>query len=177
MRCDNGCIVLRLRTCCDGNRHGKRSCGELEGSRSFGQPPWGNADAGDSGETGAMSQVPPSRCRLCNAPHEITPAGFRQVYPQKDAPPVLLDWWECRVCKGWFAYPVPSPQVIERHWETVAYLDAKSELAVAQAKEAVQRRILAGLSRWTKPGPLLDFGCNFGQFLLMARQAGWTPSQ
>ncbi|MDQ3831110.1 MAG: hypothetical protein M3361_17795 [Candidatus Tectomicrobia bacterium] len=59
----------------------------------------------------------------------------------------------------------------------MAYLDAKSELAVAQAKEAVQRRILAGLSRWTKPGPLLDFGCNFGQFLLMARQAGWTPSQ
>jgi SAM-dependent methyltransferase len=122
-----------------------------------------------------MSCPPPSRCHLCNAPHAIVPAGFHQVYPQKDAPPVLLDWWECRVCKGWFAHPIPSPEVIERHWKTVAYLDPALEIAIARAKEVVQRRILAGLSRWTKPGPLLDFGCNYGHFLVMASQAGWIP--
>jgi SAM-dependent methyltransferase len=119
---------------------------------------------------------PPLLCLLCKGRGGITPCGFQQVYPQKDMAPVLLDWWECRTCKGWFVYPVPSPEVIERHWGTVVYNDPKREIEIALAKEKIQKRILAGLAHWTKPGPLLDVGCNFGRFLLMAREAGWTPS-
>jgi SAM-dependent methyltransferase len=32
------------------------------------------------------------------------------------------------------------------------------------------------VSQRTKPGPLLDFGCNFGQFLAAARESGWCPT-
>jgi SAM-dependent methyltransferase len=32
------------------------------------------------------------------------------------------------------------------------------------------------MSQRVKPGPLLDFGCNFGQFLVIAREDGWWPS-
>lgn len=119
---------------------------------------------------------PPVRCFLCNADHEIVTARFTQLYSQKDAAPVPLYWWECRACGGWFVYPVPAPEVIKRHWLERSYQDPASEIKIAQQKDAVQQRILRGLSRWTDPGTLLDFGCNFGQFLVMARQAGWTPS-
>ncbi|MGH7774758.1 MAG: class I SAM-dependent methyltransferase, partial [Candidatus Binatia bacterium] len=123
-----------------------------------------------------MSEITfPVRCLLCNARDGIVSAGFHQVYPQKNSSPVFLDWWECRTCKGWFVHPAPTPEVIEEHWETIAYNDPKLEIKIAEAKEAVQGRILAGLSRWAKPGPMLDFGCNFGHFLVMAREAGWSP--
>jgi SAM-dependent methyltransferase len=120
--------------------------------------------------------LPPVRCLLCNASGGILPAEFRQIYPQKDSAPVLLDWWQCCACEGWFVCPAPTPEVIERHWPTVAYNDPKLEIETARVKEGVQRRLLLGISRWTKPGTLLDFGCNFGQFMLMARETGWTPS-
>ena len=119
---------------------------------------------------------PPVRCLLCNAHNEIGTARFRQLYSQKDTAPVSLDWWECRACGGWFVHPVPAPEAIKRHWGTVSHQNPKYEIRIARQKEAVQRRILMGLSRWTDPGPLLDFGCNFGLFLVMAREAGWTPS-
>ena len=122
-----------------------------------------------------MSNFPSARCLLCNERNSIVPAGFHQVYPQKDSDPVLLDWWECGTCKGWFVHPFPTPEVIERHWGLVEYNDPKLAIEIARAKVGVNQRILAGLSRWTKPGPLLDFGCNFGQFLVMAREAGWDP--
>jgi SAM-dependent methyltransferase len=118
----------------------------------------------------------PARCLLCNAVGRIVPAAFQQLYPQLGTAPVCLDWWECGGCGGWFAYPVPIPSVIDRYWRTVAYNDPRREVDIAQGKEGVQRRILGGLSRWVDTGPLLDFGCNFGQFLLMARDAGWAPS-
>jgi hypothetical protein len=120
--------------------------------------------------------LPPVRCLLCDACNGIVPARFHLVFPQKDSEPVLLDWWECRTCRSWFVHPVPTPDVISRFWETADWADPAEENAVARAKEALLRRILAELPRWTKPGPLLDFGCNFGQFIIMAREAGWTPS-
>jgi SAM-dependent methyltransferase len=120
--------------------------------------------------------VPPTRCPLCNAPSVIVPAGFQQVYLQMAAKPALLDWWECRACNGLFVHPVPAPDVIEKNWGTVFYQDPKLEIEVSNAKEALQRRVLKELSRRTTQGPLLDFGCNFGQFLLNARGNGWVPS-
>jgi SAM-dependent methyltransferase len=89
---------------------------------------------------------------------------------------VLLDWWECNSCRGWFVYPIPTPDTIEQHWGTVTYNDPKQESEIARAKKGVYQQILAGLSRWTELGPLLDVGCNTGHFLLLAAKAGWTPS-
>jgi SAM-dependent methyltransferase len=119
---------------------------------------------------------PPARCLLCNDCKRISPAGFRQLYPQQDSESIPLRWWECDSCRGWFVYPVPEPYVIERYWPTIAYLDPKLEIQIATAKEDLQRRILTKLSHSMKPSSLLDFGCNFGQFLCSARDAGWTPS-
>jgi len=98
------------------------------------------------------------------------------LYSQKDAAPVSLDWWECRACGGWFVYPVPAPEVIKRHWAKRSYQNPKYEIKIARKWDVVHRSILMRLSHWTDYGPLLDFGCNFGQFLVKAREAGWTPS-
>jgi SAM-dependent methyltransferase len=66
-------------------------------------------------------------------------------------------------------------EVIDRSWDTVVWLDPRREAEIAQAKTAINERMLQGLSLWTAPGQLLDFGCNFGQFLKMAGRAGWEP--
>jgi SAM-dependent methyltransferase len=115
------------------------------------------------------------QCPLCGAIHRTHHARFRQLYSQADGPPLPLEWWECRACAGWFVYPVPQPEAIKRNWEAVAYNDPQYEIPIAQGKAVVHRQILTGLSRRTQPGPLLDFGSNFGQFLLMAEGAGWVP--
>jgi len=118
--------------------------------------------------------ISPAQCQLCDSCSGIVPAEFHQVYRQKDSAPILLDWWECCNCRGWFVYPVPTPQAILRNCGTAAYNDPNRVTEIGQAKEAVHKRILEQLSKWTKPGALLDFGCNFGHFLVMARDAGWT---
>jgi SAM-dependent methyltransferase len=71
---------------------------------------------------------------------------------------------------------VPSPEQIASYFSTVEFADPKLEERVARDKEPIQRRLLKGLSPLGKGGELLDFGCNFGQFLCMARDAGWAPS-
>jgi SAM-dependent methyltransferase len=118
----------------------------------------------------------PVQCNVCGATGRIFAAGFHQVYPQKNSEPLLLDWWECRTCGGWFVDPYPTAMMIESHWQTVSYNNPEYETTIAGYKEKISRRILQGLSRRTKSGCLLDFGCNFGQFLVTAREAGWSPS-
>jgi SAM-dependent methyltransferase len=88
---------------------------------------------------------------------------------------VLLDWWECCECRGWFVYPVPEPEAIEKHWAIIDYNQESKAIELSRAKHQLQTRILHELSRRTALGQLLDFGCNFGDFLVMARDAGWIP--
>lgn len=116
------------------------------------------------------------RCLLCDSSHGIVPADFRQWYAQGGGPPVVVDWWECRACEGWFAYPVPGPRVIARYWETVGWADPRQEQKIADNKKVLFGKVLKGLRNWTEPGPLLDVGCNFGQFMLMAHEARWVPA-
>jgi SAM-dependent methyltransferase len=118
---------------------------------------------------------PPARCFLCNSSDRIRTAGFRQLYSQGSAPPVSVHWWECQACAGWFAYPVPQPETIERYWSTVDWADPGLEEKIAENKRAMFASILAGLRSWTEPGPLLDVGCNFGRFMLAAQAVGWNP--
>ena len=118
----------------------------------------------------------PDRCMLCNGRGQTVPARFRQIYQQSESMAVHLAWWECRSCKGWFVYPVPSPEVIIRHCGKAAYNDPAQSAEIAYAKTVVHKRILEGLARWTQPGALLDVGCSFGEFLVMAREAGWCSS-
>ena len=129
-----------------------------------------------TGETAGPGGLPgPESCPLCGARERIRHAGFRQLYAQAMAQPVPLDWWECRACAGWFVHPTPCPEAIRRNWQLSAYNDPEHEISIAWGKAAVQDRVLTRLSRWTQPGSLLDFGSNFGQFLLKAEAAGWTP--
>src|SRR5438552_17089889 len=121
--------------------------------------------------------TPPTTCSLCNRAGQIISARFQQLYEQPDGLRVPLSWWECRWCRGWFVYPVPEPSVIERHWETVHYTDRRFETAIALGKMELEQRILSTLGeKIARPGTLLDIGCNFGNFLVRAREAGWMPS-
>lgn len=116
----------------------------------------------------------PTQCRLCNRRSGVSTAGFRQIYRQLGAPSLELPWWECRSCSGWFVYPVPTPEIIVRNCAKAFYNDPARATEIAAGKESVQRRLLAQMSKRTSPGPLLDFGCSFGEFLIPAQEAGWT---
>jgi SAM-dependent methyltransferase len=118
----------------------------------------------------------PHHCSLCHQSGELSRAEFRQVYRQLSRPSENLTWWECRSCRGWFVHPVPSPDVILLNCAKAAYNDPARAAEMARAKESVQRRILMRCSAWTRPGALLDYGCSFGEFLVLARARGWNPS-
>lgn len=118
----------------------------------------------------------PDRCRLCHNTGRIASAGFRQIYRQIGRESIYLKWWECGSCSGWFVWPVPTPAHIESHCNRANYNNLSQARAISQGKDMLQRRILSQLAGWTKHGPLLDIGCSFGRFLLVARAEGWTPS-
>jgi SAM-dependent methyltransferase len=118
---------------------------------------------------------PPQRCLLCESSEGIHAASFRQLYKQRNGPPVLVNWWACRTCAGWFAYPVPEPEIIEQYWQTADWADPELEYKIAENKTGLFEKILEGLGAWCEPGPLLDVGCNFGQFMLTAQKTGWLP--
>jgi SAM-dependent methyltransferase len=87
-----------------------------------------------------------------------------------------LPWWECRHCRGWFAFPVPTPETINERWSDSRWADPGRQTEVAAKARPVWSRLLDLLGERTRPGTLLDFGCGFGEFLNLARDAGWTPS-
>ena len=116
----------------------------------------------------------PTHCSLCHDVQPVSSAGFRQIYRQIGHPAEHLVWWECRACGGWFVYPVPTPEVIVRNCARAAYNDPRRAAEIARAKESVQQRILARCAGWTTRGPLLDVGCSFGEFLVLARDHGWV---
>jgi SAM-dependent methyltransferase len=128
-----------------------------------------------SGARMSAGRSAPVQCLLCAASDGIVPAGFQQLYRQPDLPPVAVDWWACPACQGWFADPVPPPAAIERYWGTVDWADPNLENKIRANKDVLIHKIFTGLERWTERGPLLDVGCNFGQFMLAAREAGWPP--
>lgn len=116
----------------------------------------------------------PDCCLLCHGTGCIRSAGFRQGYKQIGRDPCSLSWWECGACSGWFVSPVPTPEEIEGHCNRSNYNDPSQARAISQEKGLLQRKILSQLASWTKPGPLLDVGCSFGEFLLLAQEEGWT---
>lgn len=116
-------------------------------------------------------------CALCGAAGAgVQPAGFRQFYPQANADPLAVTWWECESCRGWFACPIPPIAAIERHWGVVDYSDEARAETVAAEKRAITSAALRGLADRVAPGRLLDVGCNFGHFILQARARGWHPT-
>ena len=121
-----------------------------------------------------MANGPPVFCLLCGSDRAPRPAGFSQRYLQAEGPPLAVSWWECSKCRGWFAYPVPSIEAIQRNWGSVAYADPHFQPTISEGKQHVIRRILAGMAKRVAPGKLLDVGCSTGLFMLAARKAGWT---
>jgi len=47
---------------------------------------------------------------------------------------------------------------------------------ISQGKDSMERRILKEMLKEREPGPLLDVGCNFGNFMVKARKLGWVPT-
>jgi SAM-dependent methyltransferase len=115
----------------------------------------------------------PSRCPLCGASGAVSTAGFRQIYPQHQSSAILLDWWECRACAGWFVAPVPSQEAIARYWPTVVWQSSALKDDVADSKRQLYRNVVSYLTRHLGTGRLLDIGSNFGGFLGEARSSGW----
>jgi len=115
----------------------------------------------------------PERCLLCEASSSLRPARFRQLYSQAQGPPVEITWWVCRACAGWFAFPTPSVEQIERHLASIRYNAPSQADTIFTDKQRVFETILDGLFRRKKTGRLLDFGCNYGHFLEFATGRGW----
>jgi len=103
----------------------------------------------------------------------VQPAPFRQRYDQDGAPPLANRWWRCSACDALFAEPIPSPEELASHWRTVNYNRAPDAVGLHQARAALLERVLGELSERTERGPLLDVGANYGNFLRVARDAGW----
>ena len=116
-----------------------------------------------------------NECTLCGGRDTIVDAGFQTPYKQAGAAPVMLDWFECKACHGCFVRPVPRREQIWRYWNTVEWADPTLEAAISQRKVQSHHKLLLECKRRTERGPLLDVGCNFGAFLVMARDAGWQP--
>lgn len=118
----------------------------------------------------------PQECPLCARRGEIQAAGFRQIYPQHESTPLLLDWWECGYCTSWFVAPVPSKDEIARYWPTVVWQSSKDRDSVAAGKNALFHNVMVGLRSRIGKGHLLDIGSNFGAFLDVARDVGWRAA-
>ena len=103
-------------------------------------------------------------------------AEFRQQYRQAGGPALPVAWWECRDCRGWFAYPVPTVDAIRKNWGAVAYANPVCQPGIFEGKQHVISRILTGLAKRISPGDLLDVGCSTGMFMLAAQKAGWRAS-
>lgn len=132
---------------------------------------------GPASPAAAVSErAAPRRCRLCGQLASVHDAGFRQVFAPPGGAPVHLPWWECGRCRGWFAFPVPAPEEINRYWSESRWNDPARQSEVAAKAGSVWKRVLDVLGQRTGPGALLDFGCGFGEFMSLAREAGWTPS-
>ncbi len=120
----------------------------------------------------------PKKCMLCNVENTVKSANFMQKYRQYKSEPVNVLWWECMSCGGWFASPQPSEVVIANNWKLVSYQNKSKHNDILQAKISVHNRILSGIDtiRDGKKGRLLDVGCNYGDFLRIAKDLDWTPS-
>ncbi len=118
----------------------------------------------------------PDRCLLCHHTGRIRSAGFRQGYKQVGRDPLSLSWWECGACSGWFVWPVPTPSEIESHCDRANYNDPSQARVISAGKKMLHGRLLSQMAKWTVPGRLLDVGCSFGEFMLLARADGWVPS-
>lgn len=73
-------------------------------------------------------------------------------------------------------YPVPTPETITRHCARAVWNDPNRRKEIAQDKRPLQNRIFSVMRERTRPGPLLDYGCSFGDFMAVAREVGWLPS-
>lgn len=85
----------------------------------------------------------------------------------------MTSWWQCSQCGGWFAGPLPPPDVIRSNWRTVLYADPSYEQIIASYKSCLTNRILTGLRERGSIGTLLDVGCSTGKFMLEALGNGW----
>ena len=120
-----------------------------------------------------MANSAPRRCLLCDNESRINSAGFQQIYRQSNGPPVLLAWWECSVCGGWFVDPPPSAAMIESQWPIVVYGDPTREEVYTQYRREFTMRLIGEFAKRTGGGELLDVGCGSGAFMSEATVAGW----
>lgn len=86
----------------------------------------------------------------------------------------LLSWHRCPECNSYF-FPQPyNPQKEASHTETRPWGQLKSGLELNRYKERMYLAVLdLLLKHQPPPGHLLDVGCSFGGFLMVARKAGY----
>lgn len=72
-------------------------------------------------------------------------------------------------------FPPPTSDEIVSHCSRAVWNDPNHQEEIGCNKGPLYGKILAGLRRRTKVGTLLDFGCGFRDFMMLARDAGWSP--
>jgi 2-polyprenyl-3-methyl-5-hydroxy-6-metoxy-1,4-benzoquinol methylase len=89
----------------------------------------------------------------------------------------------CQNCQTVYVNPMPSPQVIQAHYQNPAYFAGDEEMGyqnysdMHKALASHFRRRLQVVERAIKvKGQLLDLGCADGFFMELAREAGWQTT-
>ena len=84
--------------------------------------------------------------------------------------------FRCGACRSLFIDPVPDPDALAE-WYRAADAEKNSALCWGGSERHALTcwlRTLGTAERLAGKGPLLDVGCGAGQFLVFARQRGWT---
>jgi len=103
-------------------------------------------------------------CRLCG------PGNLRVLFSAQRSGRQVV---RCRSCGLVFYDPQPSPAQAAALY-SVDYLEDEYPQALAHERVQLAHRRLARIERMTGVGSLLDVGCGRGDFLIAARERGWT---
>ena len=114
------------------------------------------------------------KCRYCastKGQHKLT---FQQLYPQFNSAPSKLSWSYCSSCGTYYVDPLPTIEQISSYWKTTAYNNPALEAKYNEMKRLIYNKIFDIASQGKSMGSVFDYGCNFGQFLDVARSKGWS---
>ena len=75
----------------------------------------------------------------------------------------------CGRCGFVFARAIPTPEELERHYESYGRNDYLSPLTVKRYEE-----LLDSFEPYRRTGRILDVGCGIGYFLEVAQRRGWS---
>lgn len=77
----------------------------------------------------------------------------------------------CPSCGIGFQWPPRTPEEQDAYYRRTYYNSHKASFDLDRLR--VYEEDMAAVERWVRPGRLLDFGCGFGHFMVLAKKRGW----